>query len=159
VLASTLLGRAGFGADPGPARPAGERFDDRRQEFRVGSGGGFAPASYEPGALVQRIVLRPEFADGPLRGADGFVLMYPKGRLPDGLAGAEPRGPAVEAVHGRPAVRLDPPLLRPGAIELAWEWKPGAWGFVSVRGAGVTMDRARHVAESVLPAPAGQERP
>ncbi|MFI0449870.1 hypothetical protein [Actinomadura sp. 6N118] len=156
VLVSTLLGRAGFGTDPGPepgpAGPPGERFDDRRQEFRVGSGGGFTPASYEPGAFVQRIVLRPEVPNGPLRGADGLVLMYPKGHLPDGLAGGEPQGPAVEAVHGRRAVRLAPALLRPGAVELAWEWKPGAWGFVSLKGPGVTEVRARHVAESVLPA-------
>ncbi len=36
---------------------------------------------------------------------------------------------------------------------MAWEWTPGAWGVVSLKGQGVDRTKAHRVAESVLPMP------
>lgn len=131
--------------------PPGERFDAGRHAFDVGSAGGFTPVSYEAGRDVQRILLRPERPGGSLR-ADGIVEMYPKGGLPAGSGGRPPSGRPAPAVHGHRAYVLAAPVVRPGAVELAWEWKPGAWGYVSLKGPGADDTRAQRVALSVLPA-------
>ncbi|MQY09128.1 hypothetical protein [Actinomadura macrotermitis] len=144
VLAAVVPVRLlGGPADPGPAAGA---FPPGRPAFRVGSAGGFTLDSYETGP-VQVIRLRPERPGGPPR-ADGLVEMYPRGVLP---RGQEPAGPAAPAVHDRPARWLTVPLLRPGAVELAWEWRPGAWGVVSLQGPDADRRRAHLVALSVVP--------
>ncbi|MFI6519290.1 hypothetical protein ACIBF1_27305 [Spirillospora sp. NPDC050679] len=146
---------------PGSLPPSGgggrpvtgaERFDPSRPAFRVGSAGGFTPASYQASPGVQRALLRPEDPDGPLRGTDGVVEMYPEGDLPPGSAGKAPAGRAAPDVHDRRARWLDAPVLRPGAVEMAWEWKPGAWGFVSLKGPGANRARTHLVALGVVPA-------
>ncbi|QXJ26197.1 hypothetical protein AGRA3207_007819 [Actinomadura graeca] len=149
VVAAVLAGRPGRAPEPRPAAPAGH-FDTRRHAFTVGSAGGFAPESYRPGRDVQRITLRVEHPGGTLR-ADGVVEMYPAGGLPPGSGGRSPAGRPAPDVHGHRAYVLATPVLRPGAVELAWEWSPGAWGFVSLRGAGADETRAQRVAQSVLP--------
>ncbi|TDD30067.1 hypothetical protein E1287_29870 [Actinomadura sp. KC06] len=135
----------------GPPDPVAGRFDPGRHEFQVGSAGGFTPVSYESRRDVQRITLRPERPDGTLR-ADGLIEMYPEGRLPPGSGGRVPSGRPAPPVHGHAAHVLATPVLRAGAVELAWQWKPGAWGFVSLRGPGADATRAQHVAMSVVPA-------
>ncbi|WUH99184.1 hypothetical protein OHR68_37685 [Spirillospora sp. NBC_00431] len=139
--------------DRGSSTPPGSdtgRFDPGRHEFQVGSAGGFTPVSYESRKDVQRIKLRPERPGGTLR-ADGLIEMYPRGRLPAGSDGRVPSGSPAPLVHGHSAYVLATPVLRKGAVELAWQWKPGAWGFVSLKGPGANATRARHVALSVLP--------
>ncbi|WP_242894790.1 hypothetical protein [Actinomadura litoris] len=153
VSAALAQRAAGPGPEPRPVASV-ERFDARRHAFTVGSAGGFAPESYRPGRDVQRITLRVEHPGGALR-ADGIVEMYPAGGLPPGSGGRPPSGRRAPDVHGHRAYFLPSPVLRPGAVELAWEWKPGAWGFVSLKGQGVDEERARRVALSVLPAPGG----
>ncbi|TDD93638.1 hypothetical protein [Actinomadura rubrisoli] len=156
AAATALLGRPAAAPEPRPVAPA-EHFDAGRHAFSVGSAGGFAPASYQPGRDVQRITLRVERPGGTLR-ADGLVEMYPAGGLPPGSGGRAPRGRPAPDVHGHRAYVLAVPVLRPGAVELAWEWKPGAWGFVSLKGPGADEGRAQRVAQGVLPA-GGQSRP
>ncbi|WP_218005224.1 hypothetical protein, partial [Actinomadura macra] len=149
VVAAALAGRSGGAPEPRPAAPAGY-FDPQRRAFTVGSAGGFAPESYRPGRDVQRIMLRVEHPGGALR-ADGVVEMYPAGALPPGSGGRTPAGRPAPDVHGHRAYVLATPVLRAGAVELAWEWRPGAWGFVSLRGPGANETRAQRVAQSVLP--------
>jgi len=157
VLGSTVLGRTlTHEAKPRPATVP-ETFTQGRRAFDVGSGGGFTPGSYDAGTLVQRILLKPENPTGAVKGADGIVELYPRGRLPAALQGKDPSGRSVEPVYGGKTLLLSTPILRPGAVELAWQWEPGAWGFVSLKGTGVDEARAHHVAESVRPA--GQTRP
>ncbi|WP_242910054.1 hypothetical protein [Actinomadura terrae] len=155
AVSAALAQRAGTDPDPAP-RPAAsaERFDAGRHAFTVGSAGGFAPASYQAGRDVQRITLRVEHPGGALR-ADGIVEMYPAGGLPPGSGGRTPSGRRAPDVHGHRAYVLATPVLRAGAVELAWEWKPGAWGFVSLKGQGADEARAQRVALSVLPAGGG----
>ncbi|MBO2447569.1 hypothetical protein J4573_10760 [Actinomadura barringtoniae] len=149
VLGSTVLGRTlTHEAKPRPAAVP-ETFTQGRRAFTIGSGGGFAPGSYDAGAFVQRITLRPENPAGAVKGADGIVELYPRGRLPAALQGKDPSGRTVDPVYGGRTLVLWTPILRPGAVELAWQWKPGAWGLVSLRGPGVDEARAHHVAESV----------
>ncbi|MGI5162885.1 hypothetical protein ACQEU3_00805 [Spirillospora sp. CA-253888] len=152
VAATVLPGSLPFsGGDGGPVTGS-ERFAPSRPAFRVGSAGGFTPASYQASPGVQRVLLRPEDPKGPLRGTDGVVEMYPAGDLPPGSAGKAPAGRAAPDVHDRPARWLDAPVVRPGAVELAWEWKPGAWGFVSLKGPGADRARTHLVALGVVPA-------
>ncbi|WP_067831161.1 hypothetical protein [Actinomadura kijaniata] len=146
AVVSVLAGREMLAPSP---EPAAGRFTEGRQEFLVGRAGGFAPIAYDAGADVQRITLRPERPNTSPR-ADALVEMYPKGALPAGLD-APPSGSAAPDVHGRPARWLASPVLRTGAVEMAWEWRPGAWGFVSLKGAGAERERARLVALSVVP--------
>jgi hypothetical protein len=152
VLGSTVLGRTlTHQAKPRPAAVP-ETFTEGRRAFDVGHGGGFALGSYDAGALVQRITLKPDDPAGAVKNADGVVEMYPRGRLPAALQGREPTGRTVDPVYGGTTLVLSTPILRPGAVELAWQWKPGAWGFVSLKGPGVDEARAHHIAESVRPA-------
>ncbi|MFI0486856.1 hypothetical protein [Actinomadura sp. 9N215] len=151
LFAVPLLDRDPSGRPSRPPEPVAGGFDARRHEFQVGSAGGFAPVSYESRRDVQRITLRPERPGGTLR-ADGLIEMYPRGGLPEGSGGRVPSGRPAPPVHGRPAYVLATPVLRAGAVELAWQWKPGAWGFVSLKGPGADATRAQRVALSVLPA-------
>lgn len=150
ALASTLLGRTMPQDDTPPAAPPNQ-FGITRQLFRVGSAGGFTPADYETGRYRQRAHLRLADRSGARR-ADGLVTMFPRDRLL-GADGRRWTPPATRApdVNGHPAYWLDEPVTRPGAVEVAWEWAPGAWGFASVKGDGVDRVIAHRVAQSVLP--------
>ncbi|GAB3440037.1 hypothetical protein [Actinophytocola sediminis] len=112
-----------------PATPVGE-FEPLRQEFGVGSAGGFTPVSYETGRYRQRVLLVP--TDGSA--GDAEVTMYAPGRLPDPPAG----DPAPE-VNGKRALWT--------GTALAWEWTANAWAFAMVD----SRDVAHRVAQSVEP--------
>ncbi|MBE1530494.1 hypothetical protein [Actinomadura algeriensis] len=150
AIVSTLLGRTMPPEETPPAAPPNQ-FGVTHQFFRVGSAGGFTPESYETGRYRQRAHLRLADQDGPRR-ADGLVTMFPRDRLVDrdGRPWA-PDGARAPDVNGHRAFWLDTPVIRAGAIEVAWEWAPGAWGFASVRGDGVDRTQAHRVAQSVLP--------
>ncbi|MFG1958976.1 hypothetical protein [Nonomuraea sp. NPDC049028] len=148
IVGGTALGRTALPPEPQPiSRPAG--FDVLTRMFTVGSAGGFTPDSYETGYDHQRVRLRladPAKADT----ADALVEMYPRGRSP--FAALSPSdGETAPPVNGRPAYWPSRPLLRSGAAEMVWEWAPGAWGVVSVKGARMDEDTAHRVAQSVLP--------
>ncbi|MFC5748415.1 hypothetical protein [Actinomadura rugatobispora] len=150
AVASTLLGRTMPPDDVRPVAPPSQ-FDLTRQHFRVGSAGGFTPDDYETGRYRQRAHLRLADRDGPRR-ADGLVTMFPRDRLAgrDGRPWV-PSGTRAPDVNGRRAFWPDRPVTRPGAVEVAWEWAPGAWAFASVRGDGADRTVAHRVAQSVLP--------
>ena len=136
-------------SDPRPAAPGEDGFDVLHRAFRVGSAGGFTPDTYETGRYRQRIVLR---AADPRddTGTDAVVVMYAKGRTPQSAgAPGRPSGRPALPVDGHRALLLTAPVIRPGATELAWEWRPGAWGFVSLKGPGADVGRAEKVALSV----------
>ncbi|GAB3968355.1 hypothetical protein GCM10029978_037630 [Actinoallomurus acanthiterrae] len=135
--------------DPRPAAPGRDGFDVLHRAFRVGSAGGFTPDTYETGRYRQRIVLRAA-NPGDGTGTDAVVVMYAKGRTPQGAGVAwRPSGRQATPVDGHRALLLTDPVIRPDATELAWEWRPGAWGFVSLKGPGADADRAEKVALSV----------
>ncbi|XVQ10487.1 hypothetical protein ACQP1W_49635 [Spirillospora sp. CA-255316] len=150
AVATTLLGRTMPSDDVRPVAPPSQ-FDPTRQHFRVGSAGGFTPDDYETGRYRQRAHLRLTDRDGPRR-ADGLVTMFPRDRLVDrdGRHWA-PSGTRAPDVNGRRAFWPDRPVIRPGAVEVAWEWAPGAWAFASVSGGGADRTVAHRVAQSVLP--------
>jgi hypothetical protein len=150
TIASTLLGRTMPPDDVPPAAPPNQ-FGLTHQFFRVGSAGGFTPDGYETGRYRQRAYLRLSDKDSPRR-ADGLVTMFPRDRLV-GSDGRRWSGSGTKAppVNGHRAFYPDRPLIRPGSVEVAWEWAPGAWAFASVRGDGVDRAVAHRVAQSVLP--------
>jgi hypothetical protein len=148
-----------------PARPAAE-LSVLRQQFTVGSAGGFTPASYETGRYRHRVVLGPAHPDGS---GWASVSMYARGHLP----GWNPGGERAADVNGRKAFWMPAPATeRATGTEIAWEWSDGAWGFAFVNSvAGDARDVAHRVAESVaggadvpvavpftVPAPAGPVR-
>ncbi|WP_067482838.1 hypothetical protein [Actinomadura hibisca] len=151
AVASTMLGRAmPPDRQQRPVAPP-TQFELTRQFFRVGSAGGFAPDTYETGRYRQRVHL---VVSDPAsnRRADGVIMLYPRDRLTgaDGQRWA-PSGPKAPPVHDRPAVYLDRPIVRAGAVEVAWEWAPGAWAIASLKGDGVDREVAQRTAQSVLP--------
>ncbi|REE98706.1 hypothetical protein [Thermomonospora umbrina] len=151
VAGSTLLGRALDGSDgSSPLTPSADQFGTRYPAFKVGSAGGFAPVGYENGRYVQRVFLR-SVTRGESTETDGLIEIYVRGRLPEGARGRYPTGTAAEPVGGRRAVWPRAPLLRENATELAWEWSPGAWAFVSLRASRQAFERAHRVAQSVQP--------
>src|SRR5882757_5074018 len=108
--------------DAEPATPVGE-FGVSRQEFTVGSAGGFTPVSYETGRYRQRVRLVPApDAEGVPPGAT--VTLYAAGWLPGGQAA----GAQAPDVDGHRAVWLD----EPDGAGLAWEWSTDAWAVVHV---------------------------
>jgi hypothetical protein len=125
-----------------PARPAAE-FPVLRQQFTVGSAGGYTPVSYETGRYRHRVELGPAYGEGSDRAT---VTMYPRGRSP-----WNPGGEQAEDVNGHKAFWVPNPVTgQASGTELAWEWSDGAWGFAYVN--GVDQDarhRAHVVAESV----------
>ncbi|GAA4638778.1 hypothetical protein GCM10023196_097860 [Actinoallomurus vinaceus] len=149
VAALGLLVRVLAPSHPGPAAPARDEFDVLHRAFRVGSAGGLTPDTYETGRYRQRIVLRAADPNGGT-GVDAVVVMYAKGRSPDGRGASwRPAGRPADPIDGRRAILLTSPVIRSGATELAWEWRPGAWGFVSLKGAGADVSHAEKVALSV----------
>jgi hypothetical protein len=117
-----------------PARPA--EFSVLRQQFAVGSAGGFTPVSYETGRTRQRVELGPASGEGPDRAT---VTMYPRG------ARRQPAAEPAPDVNGHKAFWTT-------ANEIAWEWSAGAWGFASINTArSDARDRVHRVAESVSP--------
>ncbi|WP_279578990.1 sigma factor [Fodinicola feengrottensis] len=135
---------------PTPAAHSGS-FDVRRQAFHVGSAGGFTPVTYETGRYRQVIQLVPA-DDQAMPATDATVTLYAAGWYPY-RNGQEwsPGGESADSVDGHRARWLAPPMIRSGAVELAWEYAPGAWGFVSLRGPSASRDRAYKVALSVWP--------
>lgn len=150
VAGSTLLGRAVEPAAERPAGPVEATFDPSKPAFTVGRAGGFKLSRFTPGRYAQGIIFGPEKQGGSLR-ADAYAEIYAKGHLPRGAAGP-PSGAAAPLVHGHRAYWLVPPVLRPGAVELAWEWSPGAWAYVTINGKDADRDRAHRLALSILPA-------
>ncbi|GCE00145.1 hypothetical protein [Embleya hyalina] len=132
----------------GPA--AGGGFDVRERTFRVGSAGGYTPVSYETGRFRQRVTLGPEKpgAAPELAATRATVTMYAAGRFP---ATASAAGAGAPSVRERPAVWLIGPTPVDGRLELAWQWARDAWAVVSLTGPAADAERARHIAESVLP--------
>lgn len=147
VLPSVLSGQW----DAAPATQVGE-FEVLRQEFDVGSAGGFTPVSYETGRYRQQVRLRP--ADG----AEGLpewanVTMYAPGRLPDRDDSRwMPEGDQAPDVHGRRALWLPEPLSARDGTELAWEWGENAWAFAYVdKAGGDARGMVHRIAQSVRP--------
>ncbi|WP_433326580.1 hypothetical protein [Spirillospora sp. CA-294931] len=157
ALVSALVGSAPE-RDPGPMASRAQ-FDPMRQSFTVGSAGGFTPDTYETGRFRQRVTLRVADPASPRR-ADGVVTMYPRGAL-TGADGRrwKPEGERAPDVLDRPAYWLDRSQTRPSALELAWQWTPGAWAFASVKGDGVDRETAHRVAQSVWPGNAAVTAP
>ncbi|MGH8793157.1 MAG: hypothetical protein ACRDXX_10985 [Stackebrandtia sp.] len=130
-----------------PAPPAASSFDVTVQGFEVGSAGGFTPLTYETGQYRQRVELGPE-DPAELGGSDAVITMYAKGHLPDDW---RPSGQEAPDVNGGQARWLDEPVIRDGAVEMAWEWAPDTWAFVSLTGPAAGRDRAHTVALGVTP--------
>lgn len=142
ALAGVLAVPVLSGPDREPVRPAAAAFDVMRQEFSVGSAGGYTPVSYETGRYRQRVQLRLD--DGP-QGTppSATVTMYAAGREPSGW---EPGGEPAPEVNGRRAFWLT------GTVDLAWEWADGAWAFADIDGDGAdARERIHRVAQSVEP--------
>jgi hypothetical protein len=134
-----------------PTQPAAQSagFNVLRQAFHIGSAAGFTPQSYETGRYRQRMSLTPANA-GAMLGTDAVVTMYARGWFPyyNGIEWT-PAGESGDLVENHRTLWLTQPVTRPGAVELAWEYAPGAWGFVSVKGPAASRDRAYKVALSV----------
>ncbi|WP_157244703.1 hypothetical protein [Nonomuraea typhae] len=146
------------GATPSPSlstTPPPELFQPGSRPATVGSAGGFTPESDVTHRDRQRVTLRLDTPRADDRG-DAIIEIYPGDQIPPTLAEvlpAAPGAPVTKAppVHEGAAYWLDEPVLRPGATELAWQWKPGAWAVVSVTGTRADRDNVHRVAQSVLP--------
>ncbi|WP_158884360.1 hypothetical protein [Amycolatopsis anabasis] len=133
---------AGWSGGAGDLRVASAptEFDVRRQEFGIGSAGGFTPYAFETGKYRQRAYLKPDRSTDPAAPAATATLYA--GRQFD------PAGDPAPPVHDRRAVWLD----TPGRAEIAWEWTDGAWAVASVPAdLPDARDRAHRVAQSVEP--------
>ncbi|MFI6497571.1 hypothetical protein [Nonomuraea typhae] len=143
-------------ATPGlSTTPPPEMFQPGSRPATVGSAGGFTPERDVTDRHRQRVTLR---LDNPRAGdrGDAIIEIYPGNQIPLTLADvlpATPGAPVTKAppVHEGAAYWLDKPVLRPGATELAWQWKPGAWAVVSVTGTRAGRADVHRVAQSVLP--------
>ncbi|WP_163507035.1 hypothetical protein [Fodinicola acaciae] len=115
-------------------------FPVAEQAFRIGSAGGLTPLTYQTGRFRQRVELGPADGSG-LSGITAAVTMYARGAV------ASPTGSPTDPVDGRPAYWITADGANP--VELAWQYAPDAWGFVTVTGRGASRDRAYKVALSV----------
>lgn len=130
-----------------PAKETTSEFGVTTQEFAIGSAGGFTPLTYETGRSRQRATLTTQ--DGA---TDAVITLYPKGRVPHVDGGTwKPTGETAPDVKGGAAVWPSEPVFGDDAVELAWQWRPDAWAFVSVTGPEADQDRAHKVALSVEP--------
>ncbi|RZQ61517.1 hypothetical protein [Amycolatopsis suaedae] len=151
VLAGVLVPGLFRGSSaPEDVTPAGfGEFDPFQRALVVGSAGGYTPVGYETGRYRQTVQLGLERSGV----GGGTVTVYARGRGPspgngfvwDGITrGGQGPSPVYYRHQG-------------DVVTMAWEWQPGAWGYVVLDGPFGDLDaRARRVAESVAP---GGERP
>ncbi|RZS34889.1 hypothetical protein EV193_108239 [Herbihabitans rhizosphaerae] len=116
-------------------------FNVLRQEFTVGSAGGFTPYAYRTGRFAQRIDLKRAGTPDPTE-PTAMVTIYPSGPY-----SSEPDGEPAPAVNDRRAKYV--PSAGPRSTRIAWEWADGAWAYAEVPPGPDAQAIAHRVAQSV----------